>query len=186
MLWDDFLNSEWREWNGDGTRHDALDDPEWIKKWLSDHRLSVYRPPSGGELAELKNMRSSMLHMVDILVKGQPIPGESLAELNAALALGTMTRRITSPREGEGFRLEIVPLKYDWQQIKSDIAASFSQTLADGEASRFRICDNPNCCWVYYDQTRNRSKRYCSDTACGNLMKVRRFRAKQKTSHKQP
>ena len=56
----------------------------------------------------------------------------------------------------------------------------FAQTLAEGEASRIRICDNPDCLWVYYDRTRNRSKRYCDDRACGNLMKVRRFRASKK------
>ncbi|WP_141639042.1 CGNR zinc finger domain-containing protein, partial [Paenibacillus riograndensis] len=39
---------------------------------------------------------------------------------------------------------------------------------------------NPDCLWVYYDDTRNRSKRYCDDKMCGNLMKVRRFRARKK------
>jgi predicted RNA-binding Zn ribbon-like protein len=40
--------------------------------------------------------------------------------------------------------------------------------------------ENADCLWVYYDDTRNRSKRYCDDKACGNLMKVRRFRARKK------
>jgi len=30
------------------------------------------------------------------------------------------------------------------------------------------------------DDTRNRSKRYCDDKLCGNLTKVRRFRARKK------
>jgi predicted RNA-binding Zn ribbon-like protein len=64
----------------------------------------------------------------------------------------------------------------------AEIAASFARTLADGEKSRLRICDNPDCLWVYYDDTRNRSKRYCDDKMCGNLLKVRRFRARQKGS----
>ena len=35
---------------------------------------------------------------------------------------------------------------------------------------------------LYYDDTRNRSKRYCDDKMCGNLMKVRRFRRRKAQS----
>ena len=63
-----------------------------------------------------------------------------------------------------------------------EIAGSFAQATQQGELSRFRICTNPDCLWVYYDDTRNRSKRYCDDKMCGNLMKVRRFRAKKSES----
>ncbi|MNW66741.1 CGNR zinc finger [compost metagenome] len=62
----------------------------------------------------------------------------------------------------------------------AEIASSFAAALVEKETSRFRICENPDCLWVYYDDTRNRSKRYCDDKLCGNLMKVRRFRARKK------
>ncbi|WP_040949630.1 CGNR zinc finger domain-containing protein [Gorillibacterium massiliense] len=178
MLWDDFLNSEWREWRANGAVHDSLTDPEWVKKWLSDHRLSVYRPPNEDELAELKKLRSVLLQMVYILTAGSRLSSDAMNELNTAMAQGSMVRRLTET--DEGYRLESAPLKHDWHQVLADIAASFAQTLVEGEISRIRVCDNPNCLWVYYDSTRNRSKRYCSDAACGNLMKVRRFRARQK------
>jgi predicted RNA-binding Zn ribbon-like protein len=62
----------------------------------------------------------------------------------------------------------------------AEIAASFAHTLAEGDTKRIRICENRDCRWVFYDTTRNYSKRYCDEKACGNLMKVRKFRERQR------
>jgi predicted RNA-binding Zn ribbon-like protein len=50
--------------------------------------------------------------------------------------------------------------------------------------SRLKAC--PDCHWVFYDHTRNGSKRWClmyaggpAGRACGTIAKVRRYRAKQ-------
>ncbi|UOK61501.1 CGNR zinc finger domain-containing protein [Paenibacillus sp. OVF10] len=36
---------------------------------------------------------------------------------------------------------------------------------------------------MFYDDTRSRTQKYCDDKMCGNLMKVRRFRAKRKSQN---
>ncbi|MNI89783.1 CGNR zinc finger [compost metagenome] len=71
-------------------------------------------------------------------------------------------------------------MRDDWTQVMAEVAASLAKTLIDGEIGRIRVCDNPDCRWVFYDDTRNRTKKYCEDKTCGNLMKVRRFRARKK------
>lgn len=109
--------------------------------------------------------------------------GESPAEaeiemLNQIMAGGSLVRQIV-PDDG-GYRLEQLPARGNWPQVMAEIAASFSRTLVEGEAARLRICENPDCQWLFYDDTRNRSKRFCEKRTCGNLMKVRRFRARQR------
>ncbi|MDT3426149.1 putative RNA-binding Zn ribbon-like protein [Paenibacillus forsythiae] len=66
------------------------------------------------------------------------------------------------------------------QKLRGYLLDTVREIVEGKKPSRFRICDNPDCRWAYYDDTRNRSKRYCDDKACGNLMKVRRFRARKK------
>ncbi|TMH87272.1 MAG: CGNR zinc finger domain-containing protein, partial [Betaproteobacteria bacterium] len=45
-----------------------------------------------------------------------------------------------------------------------------------------RRCASPTCYWLFLDETKNCSRRWCEMASCGNLMKVRRHRAKQHQS----
>jgi predicted RNA-binding Zn ribbon-like protein len=58
------------------------------------------------------------------------------------------------------------------------VAASAAELLAEGEPARLRVCANSACSWMFYDETRNSSRRWCEGAICGNLIKVRRFRAR--------
>ena len=60
----------------------------------------------------------------------------------------------------------------------AEVAASFIE-LTDMEIARIRVCENPGCRWIFYDETRSRTKR-CCDGTCANLVKMRRFRQKKK------
>ena len=46
----------------------------------------------------------------------------------------------------------------------------------DGVWQRLKACANPDCQWVYYDASRNRSGRWCSMGECGDVMKARAYR----------
>lgn len=180
MLWDDFLNSEWHDWRGSGKYEDRLNKQDWLKTWLSEHRISVSRLPNEEEMEALKQFRALLHHIVKETVKGIGPSSEELNYLNKVMAAGPVIRHIV--REDNGYQLEQVSARRDWLQVMADIAGSFAETLSEAGISRIRICDNSDCRWVYYDDTRNRSKRYCDDKLCGNLMKVRRFRARQKAA----
>lgn len=180
MLWVDFMNSEWHDWRGSGKSEDRLYKPEWLQQWLTEHQLIVQHMPTSAELEALKNLRTQLQRCVRKLVGGAILHNEDINELNQILAQGSVIRHI---HVIDGlYRLEVTAAKKDWPHLMAEIIASFARTLAEGEASRIRICDNPDCLWIYYDDTRNRSKRYCDDKMCGNLMKVRRFRARKKAA----
>jgi len=58
--------------------------------------------------------------------------------------------------------------------------------IAAGTWTRLKAC--PDCRWVFYDNTRNGSKRWClmnaggpGGRACGTIAKVRRYRSRQAT-----
>lgn len=79
------------------------------------------------------------------------------------------------------YRLRLGPARTGLEAVLSDIAASFAEVLVEGDPSRIKICEDPDCKWVFYDHSRNRTRRWCEGaSACGNLLKVRRFRERKK------
>lgn len=178
LIWADFLNSEWRDWRGSGYSEDRLDNPEWIPKLLKAAGLSAPVPPGPDDLAALKACRAALRAMAETLAGGGTLSQDHLDLLNRYMAGGPVTRRV-APVEA-GLQVEQVPLRQDWSQVMAEMVAAFAATVTAGEGARIRICDNNDCRWVFYDDTRNRTKRFCDDKMCGNLIKVRRFRARQK------
>jgi predicted RNA-binding Zn ribbon-like protein len=181
VLWEDFINSYWRDWRTGNKNKDLdkLEDPEWLAEQLKKYTLLETEMPNTIELKKLKALRSLLWGWVQAIVQGKSMDGEMVKQLNVYMDKGPVTRRIVWNSDDQA-EISLLPLYSGWEQVMAEIAASFAEALLEKEPSRFRICDNPDCLWVYYDDTRNRSKRYCDDKACGNLMKVRRFRARKK------
>lgn len=183
MLWVDFMNSYWRNWRTSdrSTDQDRLEDPKWLAEWLAEHKLPAAAPPRLEELEQLKGLRGLLWDELQRLVAGESEATALLVQLNRYMSNGPVVRQVVWTPAGEA-EISLQPQGADWGQIMAEIAASFAAALLEKEPSRFRICGNPDCLWVYYDDTRNRSKRYCDDKLCGNLMKVRRFRARKKAA----
>ena len=65
-----------------------------------------------------------------------------------------------------------------------DLFAAVLTAIGAGSWKRLKAC--PDCRWVFYDHTRNGSKRWClmyaggpDGRACGTIAKVRRYRDRQ-------
>ena len=48
------------------------------------------------------------------------------------------------------------------------------------DLGRVRECDSDTCEWLFIDQSRNHTRRWCDMNDCGNRAKVRRFRQRQR------
>ena len=65
------------------------------------------------------------------------------------------------------------------------VLAAVVDAIADQQWSRLRACDD--CRYIFYDHTRNQSRRWCkmggegpAGRCCGSIAKVRRYRARQR------
>ncbi len=154
-------------------------DQEWLASWLKRHSLQAELPLKPAELDQLQQLRSLLWAGVQKVVYEDTVDRALLEQLNGYMNKGPAIRQIVWNNAGLA-HLSLVPQRADWAQVMAEIASSFAAVLMEKEHSRIRVCENPDCLWVYYDDTRNRSKRYCDDKMCGNLMKVRRFRARKK------
>lgn len=60
--------------------------------------------------------------------------------------------------------------------ILASLLAAVADAAANGSWARMKTCREPSCRWGYYDQSRNRSRAWCSMGVCGNRAKARSFR----------
>jgi predicted RNA-binding Zn ribbon-like protein len=51
---------------------------------------------------------------------------------------------------------------------------------ATGTWERLKLCENPDCLWAFYDNSRNRSGSWCRMGLCGNRIKNRAYRERQR------
>ena len=72
----------------------------------------------------------------------------------------------------------------------ADAFATVLAAISAGTWARLKAC--PDCRWIFYDNTRNGSKRWCLMTAggpdgraCGTIAKVRRYRDRQAAAQAQ-
>lgn len=178
LPWTDFINSFWRDWRGSGRSEDRLDREDWLRAFLETWDLPAADPPTTQERRALKEFRTLLLGLAERAAAGQGLDDAGLRELNRVMREGPVIRELAAV--DEAYALQERPVGRDWRQVMAEVAGSFAVTLAEGDPGRVRMCANRDCRWVFYDDTRNRSKRFCDDRACGNLVRVRRFRARQK------
>ncbi|MBD0382423.1 CGNR zinc finger domain-containing protein [Paenibacillus sedimenti] len=181
-LWTDFVNSEWHDWRGSGRSENRLVLTAWQDAFLDKWKLEAPVPAMGQEIDEMQTFRRHLHRLAAELAAGGSISQTDREWLNTMMAPGLVRRHLDG--DEQAMRLFLSPVGNDWRQVMAEVAADFAKTLLEGESLRIRICENADCKWVFYDDTRNRTKRYCDDKMCGNLMKVRRFRARKKAEMK--
>ncbi len=71
---------------------------------------------------------------------------------------------------------------YEWrwedglklESVLWPIAMSAADLLVSANVAKVRECEAGDCYWLFLDNSRNRSRRWCSMEACGNREKARR------------
>lgn len=176
--WLELLNSDCSDYRGSGRREDRLDDDKWLSSFLKPWGYSSRSLPGRREREKLRDLRKLLARMVTACVRGRAVTPRDLGTLNGHLAGQTGSRRIE--RRADGYALPFVSNASGIADVLADIAASFAAVLVEGDATRIKLCENPDCRWVFYDKSKNRSRRWCDDSsACGSLLRVRRFRERQ-------
>ena len=64
-------------------------------------------------------------------------------------------------------------------QVVADFLMAFAQELCDNGTDRFGRCAASDCDAVFYDATRNHSKRFCADPRCASRTHTADHRARQ-------
>lgn len=138
-------------------RYDHLRSGEAAAAYLRRKSGSVPRTiPTRGELVVLRQLRAAMR----ALVRGE------MAEHRRRFMV--LARRYRYHIDERGFAADAD----GWLGFVAALLPAVRDLAADHE--RLRACGN--CEWLFYDRSRQGRKVWCDTAACGNRVKVRRFR----------
>jgi len=107
-------------------------------------------------------------------------PGQADLDLfNRALARA-LSRAVIHP-EADGFRWARNPESRRLDRILAPVVLSAAELLTSENLYRVGVCaDEGGCGWLFYDTSRNRSRRWCSMGSCGNRAKAQRHYQRKK------
>lgn len=153
---------------------EAVRDPGALRELLQRFGPAPLHDPTTEEREMLARLRETARRVLEIAASGRaPATGE-LEELNGFLAAPVRVQ--LSSADGR-VAVESTPLTGGWETVVRELAGRLAALLVRHDPTRVRRCANPECGRFFFDGSRNRSRRW-HDEACGNLVRVRRFRTK--------
>ncbi len=115
----------------------------------------------------------------------------SLSEIDAEVAAGRVSEELTElhvapsivDHDTVGPHIHWTPptALFD-DQVITDVLMALALELCDHGTDRFGRCAAERCDRLYYDTTRNGSRRFCSDPRCASRTHTADHRARQRTS----
>ena len=154
---------------------EKLRDPQSLATWLGDRDLLPFRASVGvDDLERALRVREALRELL-LANNGAQLDEDAVAVLNSA-ADESRLRVSFDPRGGAN----LVPDQNDVPGALSRILAVAYTAMADESWERLKACRLDDCQWAFYDQSKNRSRTWCSMKVCGNRAKARAYRERQR------
>lgn len=143
--------------------------------WAQRCGIDLERAPTAQALARLRALRDALCGIFDAVVDERAPAGRDLAILNRELADARTAERLM-PTD-HGFVLaDDGPATVD--RFRHIVARDAADMLT-GDVHRIKRCPDHECLWLFYDGSKNLSRRWCAMDDCGTKDKVRRFRKRE-------
>ncbi len=118
-------------------------------------------------------MREVMYRVFSAIAQGKTASTADLDLMND-FAIEALRHRCLARSNG-GYRWQWRPDgKNPLDRILWETAQAATDLLTSPELQLVRFCEAPDCEWLFLDHSRNRSRRWCDMTSCGNRQKARR------------
>lgn len=154
---------------------DELTSPVALRAWLAQRRLlSAADPVAEADLERAVRVREALRSLM-LANTGEPIDAGALEVLNAAAADASLIVQFSSDGVAE-----LRPETPGVAGALGRLLARVFGAMADGTWARVKVCLEDTCRVTYYDQSRNRSRTWCSMEVCGNRTKARKFRERHR------
>jgi len=187
-LWLDFINTD-----GGGQGVEGLPDFDALVAWLESAialdverallmRRRAMQQPSGATaaLVDARRVRAALRGLAERGGVVSDVRLDALAEINRVLGRSAGTRRLEMRLDGS-FARSFVPVGDAFAGLMIPIVESAADALILGELERVRRCADPRCARVFFDNTKNATRRWCDMATCGNRAKAARHRARLKS-----
>ena len=150
-------------------------------KIVSSQRASRLRQQAGRNKAEaLRSFRKAILlreaiyRVFAAIAQGKaPLPED--LQVVSDYSVEALRHRRLAPANGGAYR-------WEWQEEEKNrldhvlwpLAQAAADLLTGADLKTLRWCEAADCEWLFLDNSRNRSRRWCDMASCGNRAKARR------------
>lgn len=129
-------------------------------------------------LERARELREAMHRIFSALTSGERPNEADLNHFNGAL--GQAMSRLSVVPCGAGY----VAGFRDADALDAMLPAVLRnavEVLTAPDEGRLRSCELDECRWLFFDTSKNKSRRWCDMKTCGNVVKARRHYAKQRS-----
>ena len=167
----DFANT--RYWRGQATATETLNAPSDLAAWAK-----AAKSPAAREFEAALALRETLYRLFNAQAEGKAAAPRDLESLNQALAHAPT--RTTLRRGRDSYSWDVDVKSGTALALLAPVLWSAGDLLAGPRLDRVRRCANPECGWLFLDDSRAGKRRWCSMSACGNRAKARRHYHKSK------
>lgn len=162
----------------DNLADEELDSPEALRDWLVRFGLAPRRGP-GLRAADLRRARAvrEALRRLMLSNNGELPDPAAVQLLNEAAARAKLGAAL---EDHSSWRLR--PARDGIDRSLGELLAIVFRAMSDGTWERLKACGNPDCEYAFFDHSKNHSGRWCDMASCGNRMKARAYRERQRRS----
>jgi predicted RNA-binding Zn ribbon-like protein len=149
-----------------------------LEGWGREHPLQA-----ATLLAEAIALREAIYRIFSASARGDGVCNQDFAALSRALSQAPVRQRLARSDAGCAWQIEL------GQIGRAGLAAavllapalwSAADLLVGGGQQRIRRCANDACLWLFLDESKNGTRRWCDMASCGNRAKARRHYLKTK------
>lgn len=167
----EFANT--RYWRGQDTPTETLNTPADLAAWAK-----APKPPDQTEFEQALDLRETIHRLFDAVAQGKAPPGRDFDALNAALAAAPT--RTALRRDKDSFDWEFDMKAGTALALLAPVLWSAGDLLASAKLAKVRRCANPDCLYLFLDESRAGKRRWCTMSSCGNRAKAKRHYHKSK------
>jgi predicted RNA-binding Zn ribbon-like protein len=124
------------------------------------------------------DLREALYMIAAEIAAGRPAPPaqvDSLAKEHAAcVACATLAP------DGGRYMWSWMPRQAAVEAVLGPVALSALATLSQADLTRVKQCQGEKCGWLFFDTTKNKSRRWCEMEICGNRAKQKRHSARRR------
>ena len=188
----EFANT--RYWRGRDANTETLNSPDDLLKWCADAKIPAaaidgvrlwwQQHPRKAEqaFASALDLREALYRIFrSIAEEGEPATAD-LDVLNRALKEAPARSRLIRADGGYAWVLSDVQPEID--ALLAPVIWAAGDLLIEPARIKVRRCANDECVWLFLDDSKSGTRRWCDMKACGNRAKAHRHYAKLKKQTK--
>ena len=149
-------------------------------------RAATHPEDARGMLSKAVALREAIHRVLSAAIAGEPWDESALSALNRELSRALSRLRV-APAASDAY-------VWAWERGGEDgggpllerplwpVVRSAAELLTSPKLGRVKVCGGEGCGWMFLDESRNASRKWCDSRDCGNRERVRKHLALKRAS----